>query len=522
MATVVPPPSKRRKREDAEKARLQQDPEPIPNTSVRIRFHDPATNEPIGPAVTVPLPQATASNLNILVNSLNGVEEFGKRIPYSFSLKKRSLEDTNETQRFILPSNGDIYTSFLKPGLMNTEEELYISVSPQAVFRVNPVSRCSSSISGHSEMILTAQFSPASGSRFATGSADFNARIWDCDTGTPMHTLKGHTDLVLCLAYSPDNSMIATGSKDNSIRIWEGVTGNPLGASFKGHTKFVRSLAWEPFHLEQRGRPRVASASKDGTVRVWDVVGRKTDFSLTSHKASVSCVRWGGTGLLYTASQDRTIKIWESKEGRLLHTLQGHAHWVNKLALSTDFVLRTAFYDHTGKTPATIEEKVAKAEERYKNASTINKRTVERLVSASDDHVLILWDPFSSNPTKPIAKMTGHQNTVNHVAFSPDGQYIASASFDNSVKLWSSLNGKFLHTLRGHVADVYQVVFSPDSRLLVSCSKDTTLKVWDVSNGKMMKDLPGHQDAVFAVDWSPDGQMVGSGGRDKAVRLWRN
>lgn len=57
------------------------------------------------------------------------------------------------------------------------------------------------------------------------------------------------------------------------------------------------------------------------------------------HTASVTKVLWGGEGLLYTASQDRTIKVWNAKDGNLIHDMKGHAHWVNTLALSTDYVL---------------------------------------------------------------------------------------------------------------------------------------------------------------------------------------
>ena len=307
---------------------------------------------------------------------------------------------------------------------------------------------------------------------------------------------------------------------DNTIRLWDPKTGQLLGSPLKGHTKWVRSIAWEPYHLQAPRRPRLASASKDATVRVWDAVSRRTDFVLSGHKDSVSCVRWGGTGRIYTSSQDKTVKIWDASKGVLIDTLTAHAHWVNHLALSTDFALRTAYYDHTGDIPPTEEQKIAKARGRFDQAVRVNNEIVERLVSASDDLTIYLWNPSAS--TKPVNRLLGHQKQVNHVSFSPNGRLIASAAFDNHVKLWSASDGKFLFTLRGHVGPVYMASFSADSRLLVSGSKDTTLKVWDCLSGRLKEDLPGHRDEVYAVDWSPDGQKVGSGGRDKAVKLWRH
>lgn len=463
--------------------------------------------------MTVSLSDLSPRNLSLLLNTLLGRSDPGERLPYRFY---NPLGEGDFDQSRII--------SAFQNGESTTELQLNIPCRAEAVFRVKAVTRCSASISGHGESILTAQFSPASSSRLATGSGDKTARIWDCDTGTPLHTLSGHSGWVLAVSWSPDGSQLATGSMDNTIRLWDPVTGKQQGNALKGHTKWLTSLSWEPYHLQEPGRPRLVSASKDGTARIWDAVGGKADLALTGHKGCVSCVRWGGSGLIYTASHDKTVKVWSAKEGKLIHTLASHAHWVNHLALSTDFALRSAYYDHTGKkgVPETEAAKVAKAKERYETAAGVNSQggKGERLVSASDDCTIYLWNPSSS--TKPLARLMGHQKQVNHVVFSPDGLLLASAGFDNLIKLWSAADGTFLYTLKGHVGPVYQVAFSADSRLLVSASKDTTIKVWDTRTGKLAEDLPGHQDQVFAVDWSPDGERVGSGGQDKQVRVWRH
>jgi len=354
-----------------------------------------------------------------------------------------------------------------------------------------------------------------------SGSGDGTARIWDCDTGTPAHTLKGHTSWVLCVAFSPDGRTVATGSMDNTLRLWDAATGAAkTSAPLKAHTKWITSLAWEPLHLGAPGRPRLVSSSKDATCRVWDAVSGRVDTTFARHTSTVSCVKWGGAGagVVYSSSHDKTVRLWDPSTGAQIASLTAHAHWVNHIALSTDFALRTGYFDHTGARPASDEDGVERARARWETAARAGGAAGERLVTASDDCTMFLWD--STDLAKPLARLLGHQKQVNHVTFSPDGRLIASCGFDNHVKLWRAGDGKFLRTLRGHVGPVYQCCFSGDSRLLVSASKDTTLKAWDVASGLMVEDLPGHKDEVFAVDWSPDGKRVGSGGKDKAVRIW--
>lgn len=167
------------------------------------------------------------------------------------------------------PFPSDIQQNAIAPGRISPEEVLEVPTAPQAVFRVQAVSRCAASITGHGEAILATQFSPRNSSRMASGSGDNTARIWDCDTCTPVHTLKGHTSWVLAISWSPDDSRIATGSMDNTVRLWDPKTGKQIGNPMKGHTKWVRTLAWEPYHVQKQGEPRVASSSKDSTVRIW-------------------------------------------------------------------------------------------------------------------------------------------------------------------------------------------------------------------------------------------------------------
>lgn len=86
------------------------------------------------------------------------------------------------------------------------------------------------------------------------------------------------------------------------------------------------------------------------------------------------------------------------------------------------------------------------AQERYNKARDISG---EILVSGSDDLTMFMWQPKKSD--KSIVRLSGHRALVIQVAFSPDGYYFVSASFDKTIKLWETKTGKFLSTFRGHV-----------------------------------------------------------------------
>ena len=253
-----------------------------------IAQFETAEGEKTGPNLDVPV-GTTCAQLGLILNELLQHGD-GEHVPYSFYVDEDELTGTL----------GDATAG------KSTERALRVVYVPQAVFRVRSVTRCTSTLPGHAEAVLSSSFAP-DGRTLATGSGDHSVRLWDSLTETPKATLKAHRDWVLCVAWSPCGRFIASGGKDGKVAVWDAAKPDAPLRTIDAHRKWVNALAWEPFH-KSADCVRLVSASKDGVARVWDRVSGRCVATLAGHAASVACVRWGGEGLVYTGSHDRTIK----------------------------------------------------------------------------------------------------------------------------------------------------------------------------------------------------------------------
>jgi WD40 repeat protein len=119
-----------------------------------------------------------------------------------------------------------------------------------------------------------------------------------------------------------------------------------------------------------------------------------------------------------------------------------------------------------------------------------------------------------------MLSLPGHEGSVLSVAWSPDGQQLASGASGGAIIVWDANSGEQIAILRGHTANVWDLAWSPNGGQLASASNDETARLWDVTTGEPIAILTGHAGAVRAVTWSPDGRRLASAGMlDHTIRI---
>lgn len=139
------------------------------------------------------------------------------------------------------------------------------------------------------------------------------------------------------------------------------------------------------------------------------------------------------------------------------------------------------------------------------------------LATASSDKTARLWDPHTG---KPRATLEGNTAEVRSVAFSPDGDTVATGSFDGEVRLWDPATGKLRTTLKAGTDIVWSVAFRRGGDILAAGSEDGTVHLWDLPTHKPRAPLKGHSGGVRSVVFSRDGRFIATGSTDGSVRLW--
>ncbi|KAJ6439024.1 Vegetative incompatibility protein HET-E-1 [Purpureocillium lavendulum] len=321
---------------------------------------------------------------------------------------------------------------------------------------------CQARFQGHGDEVYSVAFS-AGGTRLATASADLTVKIWDATTGQCQETFRGHSRWVRSVTFSPDGMRLASASGDGTIRIWDTIT-NDCQAMLQGHDDEVHSVAFSPDGM------RLASASGDRTIKIWDATTGDCRATLRGHDDKVASVTFSSDGMrLASASDDGTIKIWDTMTGDCRATLRGHSDVVHSVTFSPDgTTLASASGDGTARIwDATTAD------------SPEGRRGQVRSTTIPVRSLVLAWAlRYRPQATADCSRATlrGDNDEVNSAVFSPDGMTLASASDDQTVKIWDTTTGHCRATLQGHHRRVLSVAFAPDGLRAASVSGDGTVK----------------------------------------------
>ena len=380
--------------------------------------------------------------------------------------------------------------------------------------------------------VLSMDFSPDGQTLANSSYVDDKVRLWDVATGTLLRTFKGHTDTrsrvhANSVRFSPDGETLVSASQTATrryrdklylIRLWDVASGEPLKEIIVS-TDTVSSVRWSA------DGQTLARGNLDGTIRLWDGATGEPVKMLIAHTDAVTSMCWSPDGqTLASASQDGTIRLWDVETCLPRHTFTGHTSRASSMDWSSDkqMLVYSNYADgkvwlwdvETGIPRPTFH---ARIDEEGRSLSL--SADGQMLAIASDDTTIRLWDVATDTLRYTLP---GHTRYVSSLCFSTDAQMLASGSWD--IRLWDIATGASLKTLGRpicHIGFVRSMAFSPDRQTLASGhmldSKDYVIGLWDVTRGILRHTLTGHTGEILSLCFSPDGQTLASG---NGLSLW--
>jgi WD40 repeat protein/serine/threonine protein kinase len=385
-------------------------------------------------------------------------------------------------------------------------------------------------------------FSPDGQRVVAGGSAEPTINVWDVASGALALRLRGHTEAIWSVVFSPDGTQLFSASGDRTMRKWDAT---PVSSEAEQEgtvlAQFETAVHGVAFHPNNRW---LVTVSPKGTLQVWDVLTKQLVY--TSNVAGTSCVAFSPDGKWLAAGSFGHLRIWDVTTwmlrydfptGDVVQAVSFHPT-KNQLAAATGKTVSIWELEHG------VERTILRGHTNFLLAAQYHPNGT-LLASAGFEGEINVWNLEVPQPTQVLSAhifpssawpaltnvwlwvvksglrhLHGHKGRVSCIAFSPNGKYLISAGVDGMIHRWEVATGQRRSEALGRSGQVHTLVFQPDGTQFASAGSDATIRVWDSETMRLLHTYRGHTNTIAGLAYSVDGNRIASASFDRTVRIW--
>ncbi|RYO89737.1 hypothetical protein DL764_008540 [Monosporascus ibericus] len=344
---------------------------------------------------------------------------------------------------------------------------------------------------GHQGLVKTVQFSPdgkmVASCRDGAFDKDDDGRVkhWDAATGALQQTLRGGRGPVTKITFSPDSKMVASSHSGpgfhDTLKFWDAATG-VLQQIFEDSPCWFDKIIFSP-------DGKMVGPYNYDKIKFWDAA-TGTLRQTFDHQGPIEALTFSPDGKMVASCEYSAVKIWDASTGALQQTFKCYQDRVTAITFSPDSKMVASYSRFDG----------------------------------NGDSIVKLWDTATEALQQTLEH---HQGLVTAITFSPDGRMVASCDNgapddddddddDGTVKLWDAATGALQQTFKGYWGPVTAIAFSPDGNIVASCnmgnweSNNGIIKLWNTTTGAIQQTFKVHKGWINTVTFSLDGKMVAS------------
>ncbi len=388
----------------------------------------------------------------------------------------------------------------------------YVVVAAEETLRVLDWKRAReiACMRGHQNWIMACSFSP-NGNQVLSASMDHTLKLWDAASGLELATLEGHSDEVTDCAFHPDGRKVLSASKDRTMKLWDVKTKQSL-LTWREHDHAPDHCAFSP-----DGERALSYNRFHGEIKIWDVRFGKQISTINTEGNLAFCSFSADGTCVHTIGRNRDLRIWSAESGDEQTEHVGHADDVTVCAFSPDGT-RFASGSKDGVLKLWDTESLAELKS-FDTKAEINDLAFShdgKKALISHRSTMKMLDLSTGNE---LAYFKGHSGHITAFALSPDGSRIVSASDDHTLKIWDA-NHTSVDQGDDQIRSVYTSNHSFDGSLLACGLDDGSIEIRDAATGARAASWAGHDDGVRECRFSPDGRFVISLGYKNDLKVW--